>query len=89
MPRLTPLARGPVHGDLVWLASVHGRHASWVRNLEADSEVRLKMSGRWHTARATVQEFDPDIARQFNLYARTGPRTLGIDPTLVRIERRP
>src|SRR2546422_998551 len=34
-PRTTPLARGPVDGDVVWLNSVHGRHAHWVRNLEA------------------------------------------------------
>lgn len=71
----------------MWLAAVHGRHASWVRNIEANPEVRIKLSGRWHAGHATVEEFDETIARQFNLYARTGPLTLGIDPALVRIER--
>jgi deazaflavin-dependent oxidoreductase (nitroreductase family) len=85
-PRRTPLARGPRDGDVVWLASVHGRHANWVRNLEADPEVRIKISGHWRATRATVEEFDADVARRFNLYARTGPRALGIDPTLVRIQ---
>jgi hypothetical protein len=31
--RRTPLARGPFDGDTAWLISVHGRHASWVKNL--------------------------------------------------------
>jgi deazaflavin-dependent oxidoreductase (nitroreductase family) len=88
LPRRTPLARGPVEGDLIWLSAVHGRHASWVRNLEAHPEVRIKLSGRWHVGHATVLDFDQNIARQFNLYARTGPTTLGMDPALVRVERR-
>lgn len=88
-PRRTPLARGPVEGDAVWLASVHGRHAAWVRNLEATPEVRIKLSGRWHHGLATVQPFEETVARRFNFYARSGPRTLGIDPVLVRVELRP
>jgi hypothetical protein len=44
------------------------------------------MSGRWRKARATVHEYDEATGRQFNVYARTGPRTLGIDPVLVRLE---
>jgi deazaflavin-dependent oxidoreductase (nitroreductase family) len=87
-PRRTPLARGPVDGDVVWVNSVHGRHAHWVRNLETTPEVRIKLSGRWHDAHATVHEYDEATVRRFNLYARTGPRTLGIDPALVRVELR-
>lgn len=86
MPRTTPLARGPVDGDVVWLNSVHGRHALWVRNIEATPEVRIKLSGRWHHARATVQDYDETTVRRFNAYARSGPVTLGIDPVLVRVE---
>lgn len=86
LPRVTPLARGPVEGDVVWLNSVHGRHALWVRNLEATPEVRIKLSGRWHHARATVHDYDDPAGGRFNFYARSGPRTLGIDPVLVRVE---
>ena len=70
----------------MWLNSVHGRHAQWVRNLEATQEVRIKLSGRWHHGHATVHEYDEPIARRFNVYARSGPRMLGINPALVRIE---
>ena len=85
-PRTTPLARGPVEGDAVWVNSVHGRHASWVRNIEATPEVRVKLAGRWRDGHATVHDYDHPIVRRFNRYARSGPRTLGIDPVLVRIE---
>jgi deazaflavin-dependent oxidoreductase (nitroreductase family) len=88
-PRRTPLARGPIEDDVLWLASVHGAHALWVRNLEAAPEVRIKISGRWRDARATVHEYDDAVGRRFNLYASTGPRTLGLDPVLVRVELNP
>jgi deazaflavin-dependent oxidoreductase (nitroreductase family) len=86
LARTTPLARGPVEGSVVWLNSVHGRHALWVRNLEATPDVRVKLSGRWRRGRATVHDWDEAIDKRFNRYARSGPRTLGIDPVLVRIE---
>ncbi len=88
-PRTTPLARGPVDGNVLWLASVHGRHAQWVRNLEANPSVRIKRAGRWHGAHASVQPQDEAVSRRFNVYARSGPRTLGIDPVLVRVELEP
>lgn len=87
-PRTTPLARGPVEGDAVWVNSVHGRHADWVRNIEADPEVRIRLSGRWHRARATIHDYDEATVERFNRYARSGPSTLGIDPVLVRVELR-
>jgi hypothetical protein len=31
---------------------------------------------------------DQTIVRRFNRYARLGPRTLGIDPALVKVELR-
>jgi deazaflavin-dependent oxidoreductase (nitroreductase family) len=86
MPRTTPLARGPVEDKVVWLVAVHGRHANWVRNLEAHPSIRIKLSGRWYNGRATVHDYDEATARRFNFYARSGPRTLGIDPALARIE---
>jgi deazaflavin-dependent oxidoreductase (nitroreductase family) len=84
--RRTPLARGPLDGNAVWLISVHGRQAQWVRNLEAAPDVRIKLSGRWRQARATVLDYDEATVRRFNLYARMGPRTMGVDPVLVRVD---
>jgi deazaflavin-dependent oxidoreductase (nitroreductase family) len=85
----TPLARGPMTDTTLWLVSVHGRHANFVKNLLAEPGVRVKHRGRWRAGRASVEPLDPARLRQFNLYARSGPRTLGIDPVLVRVECHP
>jgi deazaflavin-dependent oxidoreductase (nitroreductase family) len=82
----TPLARGPMTGTTLWLVSVHGRHANFVRNLLAEPRVRVKHRGAWRIGRASVEPLDPARLGQFNLYARSGPRTLGIDPVMVKVE---
>ena len=84
-PRRVPLARGPLHGDVVWLIAVHGKHAGFVKNLVADPHVRLKLRGRWLSGTASLEPYDPERVREFNLYARMGPRTLGIESALVKI----
>lgn len=84
-PRVVPLAAGPVEGDGMWLAAVHGRRAAWVLNLEARSRVRVRRLGRWHEGTATVHPWDPDVVGRFNAYARTGPRLTALDPLLVRV----
>jgi deazaflavin-dependent oxidoreductase (nitroreductase family) len=84
--RSTPLARGPIDGQTAYLISVHGRHASWVKNLERSPTVRLRIKRRWHTGTAAVIRYDPVVIRRFNFYARLGPAAVGIDPALVRID---
>ena len=84
--RQTPLARGPVENKAAWLIAVHGRHSAWVRNIEAEPRVRLRLRGRWRNGTAEVVPWDPVVARRFNLYARTGPATIGIDRALVRVD---
>ena len=82
----TPLARGPMTDTTLWLVSVHGRRANFVKNLVRQPAVRVKHRRRWLRGRATVEPLDAARLRQFNLYARSGPRTLGIDPVLVRVD---
>src|SRR3954453_22521433 len=53
-PRRVPLARGPLDDSKAWLVCVHGRHASFARNMQADPRVRLKVRGRWLGGRATL-----------------------------------
>jgi deazaflavin-dependent oxidoreductase (nitroreductase family) len=86
LERHTPLARGPHEGGAIWLISVHGRRAHWVRNLEADPAVRVKLGRRWRPGRATVERFDTERVRRFSSYAQAGPRVLGIEPVLVRVQ---
>jgi deazaflavin-dependent oxidoreductase (nitroreductase family) len=83
--RRIPLARGPVDGEVVWLIAVHGERAAFVRNIASDPHVRLKIDRHWREGTASVTAFDPDVVRRFNLYAKLGPRTLGIEPKLLRV----
>ena len=84
--RRVPLARGPVDDGIAWLISVHGEHASFARNIAADPQVRLKMRGRWRYGRAALCPLDVDTLSSFSRYARLGPRTVGIEPMLVRVD---
>lgn len=85
-PHRVPLATGPYEPDGMWLVAVHGRHAAWVRNLEAQPAVRMRVGGRWRAGSATVHPFDPQIVTRFNRYARGGPALMGMDPLLVRVD---
>ena len=87
--RRTPLAVGPFDGDTTWLIAVHGRHASWVKNLERSPTVRLRVRRHWRTGTASVVPYDPAIIGRFNRYARSGPPTVGIDPALIRVDLGP
>lgn len=89
IPRQTPLARGPIDGDVAWLICVHGRHSAYAKNIEADPRVRLKTGRRWREGVASLHRYDPQIASRFSLYARLGPTSLGIDPLLVRVDLDP
>ncbi|MFL5896289.1 MAG: nitroreductase/quinone reductase family protein [Thermoleophilaceae bacterium] len=86
--RHVPLARGPVDGNTTWVVAVHGRHSGFVNNIDANPNIRLRLRGRWRTGAASVLPMDPAITRRFNIYARMGPATLGMDPLLVRIDLR-
>jgi deazaflavin-dependent oxidoreductase (nitroreductase family) len=85
-PRRTPLARGPIEGDVAWLIAMHGRHATWVRNLESSPRVRVRLALRWQAGTAALQPLDPNALKRFNRYARSGPPAIGIDPLLVRVD---
>ena len=87
--RQTPLARGPLEGDTLWLLAVHGRHSFWVKNLEADARVRVRLARAWMEGRASVEPITPERLARFSRYARSGPRLVGIDPLLVRVELDP
>jgi len=85
-PRRTPLARGPSDERGTWVIAVHGHHAGWVKNLEANPDVRIRIGRRWRHATAGVVAYDSATVARFNLYARMGPTTVGIDPALIRVD---
>ena len=60
-PRRTPLG-GRLDGQSFWIVSEFGRHSQYVKNIEADPRVRLRLAGRWRTGAAHV--VDGDDARK-------------------------
>ena len=68
--RQTPVTNGLRRGtNEFWLVAEHGRKAAYVRNIEADPRVRVRIVRRWRTGTAHVLPDDDPIARQ-----RTLPR---------------
>lgn len=50
-PRRTPLG-GRRIGDTFWLVSEFGERSQYVRNIQADPRVRVRIGGRWHNGTA-------------------------------------
>jgi deazaflavin-dependent oxidoreductase (nitroreductase family) len=50
-------------GDTGWVVAEQGRHAGYVRNLEAHPDVRVRVRGRWRDARARIRADDDPEAR--------------------------
>ncbi|MER6536681.1 nitroreductase/quinone reductase family protein [Streptomyces sp. 900105755] len=67
-PRRTPLGGRRV-GESFWLVSEFGTKSQYVRNIQADPRVRVRIGGRWHSGTAHLLPDDDPIAR-----LRTLPR---------------
>jgi deazaflavin-dependent oxidoreductase (nitroreductase family) len=66
-PRRTPVGDGRV-GSQFWIVAEHGRQSGYVRNIEANPRVRLKLRdgfrSRWHIGTAYILPDDGPRARQ-------------------------
>ena len=91
-PRTTPVGEG-LEGDAFWIVAEH-RSAGYVRNLEANPRVRVKVGGAWRAGTAHVLVDDDPRARQ-RLLSRGRPlramnaasvRAMGTDLVTVRID---
>lgn len=58
---------GRRRGDEFWFVAGIGRSAGYVRNIEADPRVRVKLLGRWHSGTATICEDDNAQRRMFSV----------------------
>ena len=61
-PRRVPVGNG-LRGAHFWIVTEHGRHADYVRNIERDPRVRVKVGRRWHTGTAHVLADEDPRAR--------------------------
>jgi deazaflavin-dependent oxidoreductase (nitroreductase family) len=61
-PRRVPVGDG-LRGDRFWIVAEHGRHADYVRNIERDPRVRVKVGRHWHAGTAHILDDDDPRAR--------------------------
>jgi deazaflavin-dependent oxidoreductase (nitroreductase family) len=68
-------------GDSFWLVSEFGTRSQYVRNIEADPRVRVRIRGRWHEGTAHLLPDDDPVARLRRLprINSLGVRALGTD----------
>jgi deazaflavin-dependent oxidoreductase (nitroreductase family) len=86
-PRRTPVGRS-LDGDTCWIVAEHGRKASYVRNIQADPSVRIKIGRRWRTGTAHVVPDDNPRARQRAMPVVNAAvvRLMGTDLLAVRVD---
>ncbi len=87
-PRRTPVGNG-LDGDTFWIVSEHGYRAAYVRNIRANSQVRVKVGGRWRSGTATLLPDDDPRERQRRIGRRLNSamvRAMGTGLLTIRID---
>ncbi len=90
-PRHTPVGNG-LAGDTFWLVAGHGTQADYVRNLQADPKVRVKIGRRWRSGTAVVLPDDDPVARSRTLpyqWDKAIGRLMASAPLTIRIDLNP
>ena len=96
-PRRTPVCDG-LDGETFWLVAQRGRDADWVKNIQANPRVRVKVRSRsginWRTG--TAHSLDDDDPRERwrrigegNLARRlcvSASAAVGTDPLTIRVD---
>ena len=91
LPRRNPVGNG-LDGDTLWIVAEHGRGAGYVRNLEADPRVRIKIGRYWRTGVATVLPDDDPHARLQRIGRPVNGfmvRAVGTDLLTIRVDLDP
>jgi deazaflavin-dependent oxidoreductase (nitroreductase family) len=95
-PRVTPVCDGLV-GKTFWIVTQRGRQSGYVKNIEANPRVRVKVRGGWRTG--TAQILDDDDPRERRRILGRGNRArqlclrtsnaMSTNPLTVRIDLAP
>ena len=87
-PRRTPVGNGLRDGQF-WIVTEHGRRAAYVRNIEADPRVRVKVGRRWYTGTAQVLADDDPFERMKQLGRPANDsmvRLMGTEHLTIRVD---
>jgi deazaflavin-dependent oxidoreductase (nitroreductase family) len=81
-----------LEGDTLWIVAEHGRRAAYVRNIEANPRVRVRIGRSWRPGTAHVLAGDDWRRRQAQIPNRLNSavvRLMSSDPVTVRIDLDP
>jgi deazaflavin-dependent oxidoreductase (nitroreductase family) len=92
-PRRNPVTNGLDDG-VFWIVAEHGRRANYVRNIEANPRVRVRVGRRWHDGTARlVPEDDPrerlryiNSSHPITRLSTATVRLLQTEPMTIRID---
>jgi deazaflavin-dependent oxidoreductase (nitroreductase family) len=62
LPRRTPIGNG-LRGDAFWIITEHGYGADYVKNIQKNARVRVKVRGRWYSGIARLLPDDDSRER--------------------------
>lgn len=88
-PRRTPVGNGLDKGtNTFWIVAEHGRRAGYVKNIQNDPRVRIKVGRRWRTGTAHLMPEDDPRARQRGLPKMNAAvvRAMGTELLTVRVD---
>ncbi|OEV10688.1 nitroreductase/quinone reductase family protein [Streptomyces nanshensis] len=87
LARRTPVG-GRRSGEVFWMVSEYGEKAQYVRNIQADPRVRVRIRGRWHTGTARLLPEDDARARLRTLprFNSAAVRAFGTNLLTVRVD---
>ena len=87
-PRRIPVGKA-VEGDTLWVVAEHGRKAAYVKNIEADPHVRVRVGRKWRSGTAHVLYDDDWRERQRQLPNKLNSATVrlvGTEHLTIRID---
>lgn len=87
LPRRTPLG-GKLIGHQFWFVSEFGDDSQYVRNIQADPRVRVRLRGTWRSGTAHLLPDDDAQARLRSLprFNSFGVRAFGANLLTVRVD---
>ena len=87
-PRRIPVGKA-ITGDTLWIVAEHGRRSAYVKNIEADPHVRVRIGRKWRSGIAQVLYDDDWRARQRRLPNKLNSvtvRLMGTEHLTVRVD---
>jgi len=88
LPRRVPVGNG-LRDGVFWIVTEHGYHADYVRNIQSDPRVRVKVGRRWRSGTARILP-DDDPRQRMRVLGRPVNdalvRMVGSEQLVVRID---